>query len=297
MKSRVPAILLLFATAFLHCESREIISDVRVVLEPDKGLILIPEGNFTMGNASEGAPRDEQPAHDVFLSAYYISQNLVTNEEYLEFWAAQDGGNSTRNTPIVNVGSQPWPQIVQLLPKHPVVGVSWVDAKAYTEWKKRRTGQPYRLPTEAEWEKAGRSSDGRIYPWGNESPDRDGKYRANFFQSANPLDGFFRTSPVSYYNGININTGNGASPYGLYDMSGNVWQWVEDLYDAFYYGRSPAKDPKGPFSNTRGLNVIRGGSYNDDENEIRITNRNREEFRTKREYIGFRVAMEVMNAD
>ena len=275
----------------LHCKSREVISDIQIILEPDRGMILIPEGTFMMGNAMTGSAPDEQPLHEVFLSAYYIAQNLVTNEQYLEFWSAQDGGNSSRNTPI-NVGSQPWPNIVNLLPKHPVVGVSLLDAKAYANWKSRRTGKQYRLPTEAEWEKAARGTDQRLYPWGNENPDLGKKYRANYLQSENTHDGFVRTSPVSYFNGINLNTGNSASPYGLYDMSGNVWQWVEDLYSSRYYSDSPAKDPRGPNFTGSTFNVVRGGSYLDEKDAIRSTNRDSQFSRNKRENIGFRIVME-----
>ena len=276
-----------------QCTKREIISDIQVVLEPDQGMIMIPEGDFVMGQRSGGSiDADEIPEHFVYLSTYYIAQNPVTNREYLEFWKAFDGGASSRYTPLP-VGRLEWPGLVSRWPDHPVVGVSWEEAVAYTSWKARNTGKKYRLPTEAEWEKAARGTDRRLYPWGDENPDAGQKYRANFLQNPEPLDGYNLTSPVTFYNGINLITLEGQSPYGIFDMAGNVWEWVADWYSEFYYRSSPRMNPKGPFTNIRARGkVMRGGSYKDDSFSIRSTNRRNGRTTVKDDDIGFRIAMD-----
>lgn len=290
-----------FLTVF-HCTKREIISSVQVVLEPDQGMIMIPEGDFVMGQRSgrtiedQRAGReidaDEIPDHRVYLNTYYIAQNPVTNRQYLEFWKAFDGGASSRYTPLP-LGALKWPELVSRWPDHPVVGVSWDEAFAYASWKARRTGKKYRLPTEAEWEKAARGTDRRLFPWGDEFPDAGQKYRANFFQDPDPLDGYNLTSPVTFYNGINIRTMDSKGPYGNFDMAGNVWEWVSDWYSRFYYRQSPPMNPKGPFTEIQNQGkVIRGGSYRDDSFSIRTTNRRSNRTNTKNDDVGFRLAMD-----
>lgn len=134
---------------------------------------------------------------------------------------------------------------------HPAIMVSWEDAEAYCRWAEKQ------LPTEAQWEKAARGDDGRQYPWGNDAIT--GK-RANYcdaqweyaWQDKGQDDGYGYTAPVGWYPA-------GKSPYGLEDMAGNVWEWVQDWYDAGYYQRSPERNP---VNDTPGqLRVLRGGSW------------------------------------
>ena len=124
-------------------------------------MTYIPSGEFIMGN-DEGTPT-ERPAHRVYLDAYYIARHEVTNAEYYAFWIA-GGGAESSHTPISygkRAGIGNWPQIARTKPDYPIVGVSWADAVSYAKWADKR------LPTEAEWEKAARGNDGRLWPWGN----------------------------------------------------------------------------------------------------------------------------------
>ena len=134
-------------------------------------------------------------------------------------------------------------------PEHPVVNINWFQAGEYCEWLGGR------LPTEAEWEKAARGTDGRIYPWGA-TPDPN---RANYLNSGDPFDN--GTAPVAYYREGNR---DGRSPYGVLDMAGNVWEWTQDEYDSAYYQRSPRDNPVNYELRTHFLHierVVRGGSW------------------------------------
>lgn len=178
---------------------------------PVPEMVRIPAGKFTMG-AKEDDPEaydDEQPQRVINLPEYEIGKYPITNGEYAAFV------ESTGHKPPEN-----W--VDGLLPagkeKHPVTYVSWYDARDYCKWLSQETGQEYYLPTEAQWEKAARGTDGRTYPWGNESPD---KTRCNY--DTNVGD----TSPVGSYP-------KGASPYGVLDMAGNVWEWTGSEYKEKY---------------------------------------------------------------
>lgn len=185
-------------------------------------MILIPEGEFLMG--SDDRLRDEKPAHIVYIDAFYIDKFEVTNEEYKAFI------DSTGHPPPDNWKDGNYPEGKG---KHPVVFVSWYDADAYCKWLGKR------LPRETEWEKAARGTEGYIYPWGNKwDPKR----------SNNPFTGHEDTMPVGSYE-------EGKSPYGLYDMSGNVWEWVDD-----YYLPHPGSDYVSPEFGEK-YRLLKGGSW------------------------------------
>ncbi|MEJ2307366.1 MAG: SUMF1/EgtB/PvdO family nonheme iron enzyme [candidate division WOR-3 bacterium] len=131
----------------------------------------------------------------------------------------------------------------------PVVGVNLHEANAYCKWLSEKTGEIYRLPTESEWEKAARGTDQRRYPWGN---NIDSSY-ANYYKSGDPYENDLSftggLTQVGFYDGYihdGFPTHDNASPYGAYDMAGNVWEWISDPWDPHYYSKSPIHNPKGP---------------------------------------------------
>jgi len=231
-------------------------------------MVYVPAGEFLMGstNAEQNAEDDEKPQRSVYLDAFYIGQYPVTNEQFSRFVDAVG-----YRTDAEQAGSgwvwtgQAW-ELVQganwrhpsgsgssIADKmdHPVVQVTWDDANAYCQWTDKR------LPTEAEWEKAARGTSGWSYPWGNSAPDgqRLNSCDANCegdWKVSNIDDGYATTSPVGQYEA-------GKSPYGAYDMAGNVWEWVADWYQDDYYGRAPQRNPQGPSAGEQ--RVTRGGSW------------------------------------
>ena len=241
-------------------------------------MILIPAGTFTMGSDTRAA--DEKPKHKVYLDAYYISKYEVTNAEYYEFWKLQanSGQKTSKRTPenfthLPQIGD--WPARAKQFPNHPVVGISWHDAKAYAVWKGMR------LPTEAEWEKAARGYTNRIWPWGNAIEPH-----AN---TAADDDGYKnRLAPVGSFP-------KGKSYYGVMDMAGNVWEWTADWYSDVYYGYSsqaaakrPKKNPTGPAVGS--WRVIRGGSWIDQIARCSTTFRFYLYPNLKTSFVGFRLA-------
>ena len=232
-------------------------------------MILIPEGEFLMGSANSEGYRNESPQRKVYLDSYYIDKFEVTNVQYREFMK-ETGRKSPRD----------WSDYDTRWLNHPVVGVSWHDAVAYAEWAGKR------LPTEAEWEKSARGTDGRKYPWGNISPDAGGRYRANYkvgkYGAAN---GYSNTSPVGSFP-------SGASPYGVMDMAGNVWEWCADWYDSGYYRKAPTKNPPGPTSGKH--RVLRGGAWlNDDTFHLRCAARGWHAPKLTFHYVGFRCVRDL----
>jgi formylglycine-generating enzyme required for sulfatase activity len=204
--------------------------------EPE--MILIPAGEFLMGSdprKDRDAYDCEEPQHTLYLPDYYIAKTPVTNAQYAAF--------------LQSVGQKLpkyWREAT--LPKgkeeHPVVNVSWRDAINYCRWLSKITGRPYRLPSEAEWEKAARGTDGRIYPWGDEWDAS----RCNSSQGGGKRD----TTPVGMY------SPQGDSPYGCVDMAGNVYEWTNTRYIKDYpYRADDGREDRTP----PGERVARGGSW------------------------------------
>jgi formylglycine-generating enzyme required for sulfatase activity len=210
--------------------------------QPVEGsMVSIPAGEFTMGS-QDGDP-DERPAHQVYVDAFYIDKYEVTVGQYAPFQQAI-GANSPVDWKTMNQRSNQ---------KSPVSNVDWADAYGYCRWAGKR------LPTEAEWEKAARGTDGRLYPWGNDPPT---PLHANYGKTGSNSHGAL--VPVGALE-------DGKSPYGIYDMAGNVWEWVSDWYDNDYYKNSPSQNPTGP--PTGGYKVIRGGSWNSNPRTLRSADR------------------------
>ncbi len=210
-------------------------------------MVYVPAGEFLMGSTEddEDADDDELPQHSVTLDAFWIDKYEVTNAQYAAFLNAegnQEEGGVTwleADSEYVRIHERNgvW-EVYNGYADHPVVEVSWYGARAYAAWVGGR------LPTEAEWEKAARGTEGQRYPWGNEAPTDD---LCNF----NDWDRC--TTPVGAYSPA------GDSPYGCADMAGNVWEWVHDGYDGDYYEVSPDSNPQGPAGGT--YRVLRGGAF------------------------------------
>jgi len=223
-------------------------------------MVLIPAGEFTMG--SDKGDDDEEPIHRLFLDSFYMDKFEVTNGRFAKFVEAIQSeppwGFADQETPVVHADQ-------------PVRWVNWMDAWGYCLWAGKR------LPTEAEWEKAARGTDGRIYPWGNEPPT---PLHAVFGLK----EGAETVSPIG-------NRTQGRSPYGAHDLAGNLYEWVADWYDDAFYTTNPTVNPRGPLQGT--TKVQRGGSY------INTPYRLRSSFRTKADptehepNVGFRCAQDV----
>ncbi len=209
-------------------------------------MVFIPAGIFPMGAGEEG-DFDEQPERIVFLDAYYIDQYEVSNKSYQRFATMLK-----RKMPDIPV----FEDDISLLKgeNQPVVGATWVDAFAYCKWAGKR------LPTEAEWEKAARGMDERKWPWGS-------VFNQKLANGRGEVDGFKYTSPIGSFE-------HGRSFYGLYDMAGNVSEWVADWYDQFYYKKAPLQNPKGPEKpDINKVLVYRGGSYVSNGHDMRVSKR------------------------
>ena len=223
-------------------------------------MVLIPAGEFTMG--SDKGDDDEQPIHKVFLDSFYIDKFEVTNGRFAKFVEAIQSeppwGFADKETPVTR-------------PDQPVRWVNWMDAIGYCLWAGKR------LPTEAEWEKAARGPDARVYPWGNDAPT--------------PAHAVFGLKEGSDTVSAIGNRDKGKSPYGAHDLAGNLYEWTTDWYDEEFYSKNPAINPKGPAEGA--AKVQRGGSY------INGAYRLRSSFRTKGDptehdpNVGFRCAQDV----
>lgn len=223
-------------------------------------MITIPAGPFIRGTTNGGF--DEQPQRTIYLDTFSIDRFEVTNHQYHQFILAT--GHRKPGLPSRYVKSAG----KMAGPNQPVVYVSWDDAAEYCRWKGKR------LPTEAEWEKAMRGTDGRLWPWGNnEQPNG-----ANW---ARVQDGYDVSAPVGSFPADK-------SPYGVMDGAGNVIEWVADWYHETYYKDSPEQNPPSPEHGT--YRVLRGGGYTTTGGDIRITSRSKMMPDFRDETIGFRCA-------
>ena len=228
-------------------------------------MVRIPAGRFEMGAAkkkrrSEDWLKDALPVHTVELDAFSVSAYEITVGQYQQFVAA----TGHRALPD-------WVSKYSPTDDHPVVGVSWYDAEAFCEWAGMR------LPTEAEWEYAARGGlKGKKYPWGDQEPDGN---QCNFAdkrsdRALRELDKEYTWADMSVDDGYAKCAPVGSFPpngFGLYDVAGNVSEWVADRYDENYYGQSPSRNPKGPRSGEKA--VLRGGSWGNAINNLRVADR------------------------
>ena len=207
------------------------------MMEVPPGMVAVPAGAFQMGSSPGSS--NEEPVHEVYVSGFFIDKYEVTVEEYTR---CVDAGGC--NTPKMTHDDdrRSYNYGASGRDKHPINGVDWHQAKAYCAWSGKR------LPTEAEWEKAARGTDGRKYPWGNEGPS----CALAVTDDGGAGCGEGRTWEVGSKSG-------GVSPFGAYDMAGNVWEWTADWYDKSYYSISPMRDPKGPEQSW--ARVFRGGGW------------------------------------
>ncbi len=197
------------------------------VLEPE--MVEIPAGNFLMG-CDVGA-ENERPLHRVWVGSFAIARTATTNRLYRDFL-----DQTRRQMP------PGWDDELFNHPDQPVTGVSWFDAAEYCSWLRACTGRSYRLPTEAEWERAARGGmEGKLYPWGDEPPERQPHYSE-----------LWRSGPER----VGRRPPNG---FSLCDISENIHEWCADWFDAKYYEVSPEHDPLGPVSGTR--RSSRGGAW------------------------------------
>lgn len=240
-------------------------------------LLYVPAGKFTMGDIAEDALaecqnyhsdcqlswfKDEEPRHDVDLSAFWIDQTEVTNKQYA---TCVDAGMCE---PPSDIRSYTRPKYYRNpdFDNYPVIFLDWHQAKAYCSWAGRE------LPSEAQWEKAARGTDAHIYPWGNDAPNKDLlNYNSNVGDT---------TSVGNYETGKSI--------YGAYDMAGNVLEWVNDWYGESYYQGSPSSNPLGPDSGR--YRVLRGGAWLDYNYFVRSPFRYRLDPSLTHRFLGFRCA-------
>jgi formylglycine-generating enzyme required for sulfatase activity len=215
-------------------------------------LVRVPAGEFLMGSdpeKDEDAMDREQPQHTIDLPEFAIGKYPVTNAQYAAFVQATD-----------HMTPKHWEdgEIPSGKEDHPVVNVSWEDAMDFCQWLSQETGKGFVLPSEAEWEKAARGTDGRIYPWGDEDPTAD---------LCNVGKTFGDTTPVGNY------SPKGDSPYGCADMAGNVWEWTRSLYGDYPYDPGDGREDLDAGGDVR--RVVRGGAFNSTVNGVRCAYRYR----------------------
>lgn len=253
------------------------------VLPAASDWVEIPAGPFLMGSDTRKDPQassEELPQHTITLPAYRISKYPITVAQFRSF---VEGGSYTKRAYWTDAGwrwreerqvVQPsyWDDPEWSTDNHPVVGVSWYEAVAYCRWLRALVTYEVRLPTEAEWEKAARGIDGRIYPWGNEPPDET---RCNFSKNVG------RTTPVGKY------STRGDSPYGCADMAGNVTEWCHSEYRGYPYDPKDGREEISVIDTA--LHVLRSGAFYDNERSVRCAARQGANPGLVGKGIGFRV--------
>jgi formylglycine-generating enzyme required for sulfatase activity len=243
--------------------------------EYDITMVYIEAGEFTMGSYYSD---HERPPHQVYLDGYWIGKYEITFDQY-DKYCKEDNKDKPDD-----VG---WGR-----GKRPVINVTWHNAAAYCDWLSKKIGLKFKLPTEAQWEKAARGTDSRTYPWGNSPPTGD---KVNFadkqawlkkkFDWADKTidDGYVYTAPVGSFP-------KGVSPYGLLDMAGNVCEWCNDWYEGDYYKNSPRKNPQGLESGSD--RVLRGGCWYDAAPHIRCAFRYSINPSLRSNFYGFRLCQD-----
>jgi formylglycine-generating enzyme required for sulfatase activity len=218
-------------------------------------LVRIPAGEFSMGGWAQ------QP---VSVDTYYISKYPITNAQYKFF--IEDEGHAA---PAHWTGGREYPMLKE---GHPVVHVSWHDARAYCDWLCGRTGQAFRLPTEAEWEKAAQGPDRQAYPWGDEWD----VWKCNCAErDTNDTTRVGSDSP------------EGDSRFGVSDMAGNVWEWTNSLHKPLPYDPDDGREDAA----AEGERILRGGSFKDGREQLRCAHRIHNQPRATGPEIGFRIAV------
>ena len=275
MISCIVLCLLLPLALPLYAQQEQVERIVRLPTGFATEMVLVPEGSFPRG--IEGEAFDEQPVRQIHLDAYLIDKYEVTVAQWGEYQQAT--GVQIPEWVLQNTTAR---QV------HPITLVTWYDAQGFCQWAGKR------LPTEAEWERAARCDDGRKYPWGDGLDSR----RTNYFQSDDPFERGFgailSTNPVGFFDGSNrdgYQTRDGSSPFGTYDMVGNVFEWTSDWYNPRYYALSSDTNPQGPEEGV--VKAVRGGSYAVDASHVRPTYRARDAPNFKGPDVGFRCATSV----
>lgn len=318
-------IALVALLASYQCRSAEPAAVARTFVETVTGIrfVLIPAGRFMRGSSFfETQPAadqkwftDEAPPRSIGISrSYWLASTETTTGAFRSFvdetgyaTTAERAGSSL-GAYTISIGSDgqesgQW-TIGQGLSwrtpgwsfseAHPVVHVSWADAVAFVQWLRDKTGRPFRLPTEAEWEYAAGGPAHTVYAWGNQAPvtGREANIADLRFASAYPLwkypvlrsidDGFVHTAPVGAFE---------ANGFGLFDMTGNVWEWCVDRYAAEAYVSGPDVDPQGPSDGTE--RVHRGGGFDWELPYLRVAKRRRGAEDMTAANIGFRLALDA----
>lgn len=269
-------------------------------------MVIVPAGAFVMGSEGSVDDRPMGPAHEVNVArSFAVGKYEITNRQYEEFLKAtgyemSPGCRSNIGGEWLEVPEAHWTDLQlgqEYEPEHPVACVSWLDARAYVAWLSEKSGQRYRLPTEAEWEYAARGRASGGYPWG-EDPDQGCAYGNVYDLSADAVhdlgwrlfncdDGYPTLAPVGQF------LPNG---FGLHDVTGNVWEWVEDCYEVFYPDDTPTDGsaydtPSGQCE----LRAVRGGSWLTRPSWQLLTFRGRDPVEVRYTFFGFRVARSLSN--